>query len=212
MADHKAQIPVGSCKVAVHGFYGPTSWVNVYYVVVDAGSHTPGDVIAAVASWFHTLYHDSLAGGAVTGQWRLSSITVTYRDATDSLVRVRVADATVASGSPNGQDGQVCYLINWSTGDPRRGGKPRTYVTGVIDENMADSAFVTSAHIAAINPLLLTWLESGPGLSIPMQLVEMSFRDANTWRDTPHTYPIIGVSMNPVVATQRRRVDRLRPS
>jgi hypothetical protein len=66
--------------------------------------------------------------------------------------------------------------------------------------------------VTAITASLLTWLESGPGLPIPLQLLEMSFRNGDTFRDAAQTYPIIGVSLNPVVATQRRRVDRLRPS
>jgi hypothetical protein len=64
---------------------------------------------------------------------------------------------------------------------------------------------------AAINARLITWLEAGPLLTIPLQLVEMSFRTEKADRAEAVTFPIIGGNINPVVATQRRRVDRLRP-
>jgi hypothetical protein len=43
-----------------------------------------------------------------------------------------------------------------------------------------------------------------------MQLVELSFRNAGADRGAAIDYPIIGGTLNPVVATQRRRVNRLR--
>jgi len=212
VADSKPQIPVGSAKAAAHGFLGPASWVNVFYFDIDAGSSTPGDVIAAVADAVHDFYHDAVGLGGQANEWRTTFTTVTYRDATDSVVRLRVADAQTGTSSADSQDAQVAYLFNWATGDPRRGGKPRTYICGVVDNAMADSAFITSATLAGFNTSILAWLTDLPTRAIPLQLVEMSFRDNNTWRDAAVSYPIIGGTVNPVVATQRRRVDRLRPS
>jgi hypothetical protein len=212
VADEKPQIPVGSAKAATHGTYGPATWVNVMYYDIDAGSSTPGEVIAAVAEAQHDFYHDAIGLGYFPTTWHTTWTTVSYRDASDSLVRLRVADAQAGSEAGVFQDAQVAYLVNWGTGDPRRGGKPRQYLTGVWDGALADSAFLTSGAMAAVNASIITWLEDLPTRAIPLQLVEMSFRNDKTWRDAAHTYPIIGGTLNPVVATQRRRVDRLRPS
>jgi hypothetical protein len=181
------------------------------YFDVEADSHTPGDIITQVASNVHAFYHDAMLLESFPGDWHTSWITIAYRDAEDSLVRVRVADAQAGTGGESYQDAQVAYLINWATGDIRRGGKPRTYVPGVLDGNMADSAFLEAGTLSSINPLLINWLTAITGHSIAMQLVEMSFRNGNAWRTDAHSFPIIGGSLNPVVATQRRRVDRLRP-
>jgi hypothetical protein len=212
LAEHKPPIPVGSAKAALHGFLGPASWVNVFYFDVDAGAHTPGEVIAAVAQAVHDLIHDGFSLSYFPTAWRTTWCTVAFRDATDSLVRLRVSDAQVGTGSGGYQDAQVSYLINWSTGDPRRGGKPRQYIAGVLDGLMADSAFLVAAATTGTDPALLAWLEDLPTRDPALQLVEMSFRNALAWRDTALSYPIIGVTVNPVVATQRRRVGRLRPS
>lgn len=212
MAGTKPPIPVGYIKVAQHGGLGPAGWVNVFYLAVTPGSHTPGEVIAAAADAIHDFYTDAMSLAAFPGEWSTTWCTVTYRDAEDSTVRIRVADAESGTASGDTQDAQVSYLVNWSTGDPRRGGKPRTYVCGVPDSVMADSAFINPSTVHDINTTLLPWLVGLPSRTIPLELVEMSFRNDNTFRDVAAHYPILGATLNPVVATQRRRVDRLRPS
>lgn len=204
--------PVGSVRVAVNGIDGPSTWANVYYLDVTPGGATPGEVIAEAVTYIHDLYSVAFTDDNFDGDWAIQWQTVTYRDAEDSLVRVRVADAFAGAGAVDPSGAQVSYLINWSTGDIRRGGKPRQYIAGVTDGALADSARLDPAFVTGITERLITWLESGPGLTIPMQLVEMSFRNGNAWRTDAVSFPIIGASLNPVVATQRRRVDRLRPS
>lgn len=207
----KAQIPVGSIKVAANGVFGPTTWANVFYYIVTAGASTPGEVIAAAAQATVDLYQTAFGPGNFTSSWQLQYTTVTYRDADDSIVRTRVSDVVTGIGEAAAQDAQVAYLINWSTGDPRRGGKPRQYICGIPDDHIADSARVASGVVSGVSANLITWLTGLPARSIPLQLVEMSFRDGNAWRAEPVNYPILGGSLNPVVATQRRRVNRLRP-
>lgn len=169
-------------------------------------------MIATAANYIATLYSEVFMAASFPNDWSITYCTVGYRDADDSLVRLRVSDALAGTGPGSPSDAQVAYLVNWGTGDPRRGGKPRSYIPGVTTETLADSAFLESDFVNTINSNLITFLEAGPGLPIPCQLVEMSFRDGNAWRDTAVTYPIIGGTLNPVTATQRRRVDRLRPS
>lgn len=193
------------------GSYGPATWANVLYFLVGDTTHTPGEVIAEIAAQMHSFYHDGFGLGNFSSSWSTNYCTITYRDAEDSIVRLRVSDAMAGIGDASGQDAQVAYLVNWSTGDIRRGGKPRQYVCGVPDDRIADSARLSPGTVTGITGLLLTWLAALPGLTIPLELVEMSFRDGNAWRTAAAHYPIIGVSLNPVVATQRRRVNRLRP-
>lgn len=216
MATTKPQIPVGFIKCAQEGLYGPSNWTNVFYLDATGAAGTPGAVIADAALYISKFYSVGFTLARLEDHWSTTWVTVTYRDASDSIVRLRVADAMAGTGTTGDQGAQVSYLVNWGTGDPRKGGKPRQYVCGVPDQALADSAFLSSSLVSAVNTNLITWLESGPahsyGGTTALQLVEMSFRNGNTWRDTAATYPIIGGTLNPVVATQRRRVDRLRPS
>jgi len=121
-----------------------------------------------------------------------------------------VADPITGTETAAVESGQVAFLINWQTGDPRKGGKPRTYVSGVLDEETADPARVSSGTLAALNSGLATWLTDIAGRTIPTLLVEMSFVNACAYRLTPVTRAIFGGTVSPIVATQRRRVNRLR--
>lgn len=215
MADHKPEIPVGSAKAVASGSLGPATWANVlYFTLGDVSGHTPGDVIASVVRAVHDFYANCFMPD-LSLTWQHEFTTVTYRDATDSLVRVRVADAQAGAVNIGTEEAQVAYLVNWATGDPRKGGKPRQYICGVPGNRVADAARILSTTQATINAALIAWLTSlltvGTGRVVTMQLEEMSFRNGNTWRDAAHTYPIIGGTVNPVVATQRRRVNRVRP-
>jgi hypothetical protein len=206
----KPLIPIGTAKVECLGTYGPATWANVFYVVIDAGASTPGAVIAQIVSWFHDFYAVAIDELAFTDGWIKTHTVVTYRDAEDSIVRLRVADAIAGTGGTDLETAQVAYLINWATGDIRRGGKPRQYLCGVNQTHLLDSARLTTTIQAAVNARLITWLEDGPDLPIPLQLVEMSFRNAKADRADAVTFPIIGGTLNNVVATQKRRVGRLR--
>ena len=211
MAATKPPQEISTCKAVASGSYGPTTWANVFWFLIGTTTHTPGVVIADVATAVHDFYATAIGLGFFNTSWHHQFTTVTYRDAADSLVRLRVADAQAGTEAANEQDAQVAYLINWATSDPRRGGKPRQYLSGVWDGAMQDPAQLTSSAQTTINATLLTWLAGLPSRSTPMQLIEESFRNGNTFRDTATHFPILGGTINPVVATQRRRVDRLRP-
>jgi hypothetical protein len=210
----KAEIPVKYAQAVVKGSYGPTTWVNVLYFsipgLVDVDVLLAADDVGSAAiDLYNKLGYAHFSSG-----WKVSSAKVLIRDSGGSAFRsVTIADAP-GTDSSGDQDAQVAYLINWYAGDVRRGGKPRQYICGVPMDACADSATLTSTFLGAMNSGLSDWFtELGDG-SLPhsnvLELVEMSFIDAKAYRTTPVAYPITSGQVNPVVATQRRRIDRLR--
>jgi hypothetical protein len=144
----------------------------------------------------------------------VTSQRITFRVDSGSTYRVTVADAHAGNVSSTEEAAQVAYLIDWQTGDPRKGGKPRQYITGVPTNQLADPANVSSGTISTVNTALTTWLGGlaarSHGTASGLELVEMSFRDGKAWRAEGHPFTVISGFLNPVLATQRRRVDRLR--
>jgi hypothetical protein len=128
--------------------------------------------------------------------------------------RTHLADATAGLGSGASDTSNVCYLINWATGDARRGGKPRTYMCGFDEGDNADSANIVSSVISTFNPRIVTFLGHVQGHTsgalVCDQLVEYSTVLHNAYRAAGVTFNITAGSMNTVVASQRRRVDRVR--
>lgn len=209
-----APIPVGYAKAVAKGTYGPTTWVNIMYFLVTPADgetlfETAQDVGWAMGELYNKLGYANFALG-----WIHHTVKVLYRDATDDFVKsVSVVDEA-GTDSSGDQDAQVCYLVNWSTGDVRRGGKPRTYITGVPLSACADSATLDSDHLGSMNSGLVDWFTElaagGAPSGAQLMPVEMSFIDGGVDRTAPQPYLISSGAVSNVVATQRRRVDRLR--
>lgn len=210
----KAQIPVGYAKVNVNGFYGPATWENVLYFQVETydAAHF-ADVEAILTTALHSLYYD-VWRTATNLDWSVQTYKVVFRDADDSVQRTTVADAIFGTISGAGQTAQTCYLIDWQSGDPRRGGKPRSYIPGVPDSKVVSTTNLDPTIVAAINTALDSWIGTlgtiSSGTASGLVLVEMSFVNAKADRTTPLPYTIRKAVCSPQVATQRRRVDRLR--
>lgn len=212
----KPEIPVGTAKAEALGTIGPCTWANVFYFGI--GTFDPAhldDVITLVGNAVSGFYVNGFTMGTFDTTWHLRTTKIAFRDATDSLYRATVADSSVGTGSAEVVAGQTCFLVNYTTNDPRRGGKPRTYVPGPSDDLMLDAANLQSATVATLNTNLATWLAatiaSSHGTASGCQPLEMSFADGGAYRTTAFTWPIRGVTVNPVIASQRRRVDRQRP-
>jgi len=209
----KAPIPVGYSKVVVQGTYGGTSWANVLYFDTETSDPGfPNDAMAAAKLAARTLYAD-LAPHNMSDQWTTTTFKVTYRADSSSTYTVTLADAIAGADADTGEDAQVCYLINWVSGDARRGGKPRTYIPGVENSAMLDRARLNTTFQGNYNTAIDSWLAAFPftvSSGHATALVEMSFVNAKADRVTPVAIPIVSGHVNPVVATQRRRVDRER--
>lgn len=210
----KAQIPIGYTKAEVLGTYGPTTWANVLYL--DTSPSDPGDpvdVALAVSRALHALYNPYDAS-EWSVNWQVTTYKVLYRDAEDSSYRFTLADAIGGTDSGGDQDAQVAYLLNWASGDSRKGGKPRQYIPGVPTSSMLDSARLTSRVVDDLNTQMSNFLAgfpyNGDTTGVCQSLVEMSFVDGKADRVAPLAMPIVSGTINPVVATQRRRIDRLR--
>jgi hypothetical protein len=211
----KPPIPVGTAKVECLGTYGPTTWANVMYMA--PGTWDPAhlnDVITLLKQAAYGLYGTVIGYGNFPTDWKVYTTKIAFRDASDSLYRATVADAQPGTGPATAEPAQVSYLINWTTNDPRRGGKPRQYIPGVLDADVADPGSLTSGTLTAYNGRLATWLAALPtnsvGTASGVALLEMSFVDAGAYRATAETWPVRGGNFSAVLATQRRRVDRLR--
>ena len=207
-------IPVNSAKAVVTGTFGPATWANIlYFQVITAATGGEADTANDVAEGALDLYN-KLGYSHFSSEWTVQTSKVLYRASSADYVRaLTIADATGSADGP-AQDAQVSYLINWLTGDVRRGGKPRTYIPGVPLAACADSANLTTDFLGAMNSGISDWQAELADGSLTngsiIALVEMSFVSAGVDESPPFAYPVTGGRVNPVVATQRRRIDRLR--
>lgn len=212
----KPPLPADTMRVAFEGTFGPATWAVVqYFALASTGDPTLAQLntlVDAVGAAFGTnLIH--LTG--VSNQVHFTTIKATYRlqSGTGSYKTRRVADVT-GNGSGDYDPAQVSFLYNWITIDDRRGGKCRSYIPGVVDGARADEVFLSGGTVTSLAGHAADYLTaiaaitSGPLTGL--QMVEMSFVDGGAYRGAAVFFPVVAAAPSPAVATQRRRVDRLR--
>jgi hypothetical protein len=210
----RAEIPEGYAKVTSQGANGPTTWANVMYFQVVEPAATEIETAQDLAQAMLKFYLDVVEEANLLNGWTLSTQKVLYRNTADSVTRYVTAADAIGSGGTAEQAGQVAYLFNWHTGDPRRGGKARQYIAGVPDAAMQDTANLNAGLVSAMSSRIPTWFDNISSSVLAngskLLLVQMSFVNAKADRVTPVAYSVGSGTVNPVVGTQRRRVDRLR--
>jgi hypothetical protein len=139
---------------------------------------------------------------------------VRMNDSGSFVVRRAIVADAAGDGGTDDDPGQVAYLYNWTSGDPRRGGKPRTYLPGVLDSDQTDEARVAGSVVTGRTTQALAYLASANAASSGdldgLQMIEYSEVDSLAYRTVAAFYPIEDVALNDVLGTQRRRVGRLR--
>jgi hypothetical protein len=217
MATSPPPLHPGILRLSVNYISSDTSAVNVlYFQCTESAGIVNADVISVATSLGH-YWRDDLWKAQAAQDFEIQSYKVLYADVegAPNVRRATLADGTVGTVVSDPDRAMVAWLINWSSGDPRRGGKPRTYLPGVPESASNDPANVSGAFLTALNAGIVAFLGhiaavSHGALSV-VGLVEYSQRLNNAWRDTATWYGISEGTVNPVFGTQRRRINRARP-
>jgi len=139
---------------------------------------------------------------------------VRMNDSGTGVVRRTIVADVSGDGGTDDDPGQVAFLYNWSTGDPRRGGKARSYLPGVLDSSQDDEARVKASEVTSrtseANVYLAAANAASSGALDGLQMVEYSTVDGLAYRLAAVTYTIEAGALNNILGTQRRRVGRLR--
>lgn len=130
--------PSGVCRVSFSGTYEASHWANVFHVycpTMDPTSLTQCvDLLTAIENVFVTDLFYALCA---------SDFAATYAqlDASDGAGITSVNDVpTGMAGSADGSHapGGTAMVVSWLGGWHYRGGKPRTYVGGLISEYIVE--------------------------------------------------------------------------
>lgn len=205
-----------SLRCAFEGTLGPADWAVVHWFqLASTGIGTIADLNNLVDQIGDAYAAAFVTVGGVSTNLHFTRVRASYRtqDGAGRLRTVTIADET-GTGSGTDAPAQCAYLIDWQSIDDRRGGKPRSYIPGVVLGSMADEARIDAATVASLSAGAVAYIAATFALShgplVAPKLVEMSFRTGNADRVAAVTFDILSGVCSGVVATQRRRVDRLR--
>lgn len=209
-------LPDNSVRVVNEGVYDVVTWANVFYCTFDGA--IDGSIIADLNAWVDgfisasaQLYNTS---GLSNKLYHLRT-KAKFMDSSSAITRVVRPSTNQGTASGDAVEGQVCLLLDAVTRDARRGGKSRTYIPGLAETALADSANLSPAAIASFTTNANAFHNAVNTLTLQTHhthLVEMSFVNAKALRGTGVGFEILSYNASNAIATQRRRVDRLRLS
>lgn len=116
------------------------------------------------------------------------------------------ATSITYSGPP-----QVCYLVKLRTGSGGRGGRGRWYLPGVDEGKVDEAGKLTAGFVASANTGLANFLSGvGDGGNVGFASYALAvvshYRGGILRPDGPKVSTVTALTMDPVVATQRRRL------
>jgi hypothetical protein len=202
-------------QVAFHYTDGVANATNVIHVKCTESSGLVEADVTYIATHIAAAW-DTFWKVEASHVWSITTYDILYAhiEGAPNVSRQKLADATVGSIGDASDFANCCYLINWSVGDPRRGGKPRSYLPGVPVTSDADSANIVAGRVTTISAAAVTFVAACVGIThgalTTVGLVDYSKVNGKAYRLAGVTYPIVTGNCNGVVGTQRRRVDRVR--
>jgi hypothetical protein len=201
-------------RVAIAGTYAGPSWANVFHFqLTTSSSIVQSDLdawLVLVANQFKTSFaprqHSSISYG--TGQATL------YTPGGGVLQSQTTMSGAGTSGGTLVQDAATAKIISWLTTVYWRGGKPRTYLTGL---STGDIQGGTSNRLTTTEQTNLQTAGNGfrtacnaftSGTITGTQLGFVSFSTGNTPRSPAVFFPITGAKAHLRLGTQRRRLGK----
>lgn len=198
-----------SYRVSCTGVNGAATWANVFHVNDGVGGASVAD-LNSFASDFANAF-DGHLNEHQSDQSLLTAITVT--DLTTTSGNVGTWAGSMA-GDVSGQQcpAQVAACISWKIAARYRGGKPRTYLAGILEAQRADTTHFTPTAVSNWLSDASGFLAAVNGLSIGSNLVTLgcvSYYTGHALRGTGLFRPFIQVNVNARIDTQRRRLGKL---
>jgi len=206
--------PDNSCRIAISGNFGAGSpnWANVFHAQLTTGSAITQADLDTWTTSFQAAFKTRFAPVQGNIVAYVLAKNVLYTPGGGELISNIAMTGTGTEAGTNQDSLTPCKVISWLSTVYWRGGKPRTYLPGVMTVDSADSrsltaTAITNAKTAAqnfrtdINALL-------PGTITGTTLGFVSFSQGNAPRTPPVFFPFTGATVHPRMGTQRRRYGK----
>jgi hypothetical protein len=204
--------PDNSVRVAITGTLGGVNWANVFFCQLTV-SGTPAQAdLDAFLTAFQAAYKTRF------GPRQITSLSYTQATATLFLPGGGVLQSVVAmtgAGTEAGTavaDNAASKIISWLSTVYWRGGKPRTYLTGVPTGDVTSATSLTAAEIALLKTAATNFRSDVQALTsgaiTGTQFGFVSFQSGNVPRTPAVFFPITGATVHPRLGSQRRRLGK----
>ena len=199
--------PFRSIRLRLQGHQGTTPW-GVGFWLDSVGDPASGD-LDDLAHQCYVAWFDNILG-LQADEVHLEQSTVAWYGINTILEGTHVEDSGAGGGS-SPLPRNCAALISWTIDEHYRGGKPRTYVPGLTQARLQDSAhisssFQTSLHTGAVDLITdINAIDAGGITSVTLGCIR--FFSGYQAKTPPTFHGYSGASVKTLIASQRRRLQ-----
>lgn len=208
----------GIARVAFTGTFGNAKWANVMHVRINPGSSLTQAIAQELANGMHNAYYSSF-GPALALAWSLLETSVVVYDAGGQVWEAVTASPAAGQDSGVPLSANVALCVSWKTNAYYRGGKPRTYLCGLVQDRLGDQTSWSAQTIADFDAAALAFKNAVNNLGLAgshnvtfgyLQLFanQGSLQKPPDYLDPPIFHVINSQVVHPRVDSQRRRLGR----
>jgi hypothetical protein len=182
--------------------------LNIFWLNLASAAPAQADldaIVDAVVAAYNTRFT-----GFIVSTATLTQATATWLDGVGTVLESTRAYGDVMTGGTGIDNLASCYVINWSIRDYYRGGKPRTYLPGVLQSVVTDGRTIAATPRANLAAAAVNFMNDVNALThggiTSCHLGTVAFQRHNAWLTPPVFKQYQGASVRLVMGTQRRRL------
>lgn len=204
--------PDNSVRIAIAGTYGAQNWANIFHAQLATSSAITQADLDTWTTAFQAAYKTRIGALLSTGVAYSTAKAICYTPGNTELISSIVMTGTGAAAGAVVQDNSVSVVLSWNSSVYWRGGKPRTYVNGVLAGSLASNTAITggaqTTYQTAGTNLRNDINALTAGTITGTQFGFLSFSSGNVARSPALFFAITGCRVHPRLGTQRRRMGK----
>jgi len=191
---------------------GSSNWANIFHCQLTTSSSIAQADLDTWTTSFQAAFKTNFAPVQGNVVAYVLAKTILYTPGGGELISSIAMTGTGSQAGTNQDVLSPCKIISWLSTVYWRGGKPRTYLPGVMTVDSTDSRNLTSTAMTNAKNAAVAFrtavnaLTSGTITGTTLGFV--SFFTGNVLRSPPVFFPITGATVHPRMGTQRRRLGR----
>jgi hypothetical protein len=197
-------MPADVARISVSGTFQDATWANIFHCYLPGNTLSP-TTLGGFAEDFGVQLADSLFYAAQANDMGANLAKVDLSDGTTITSGSSAIDAS-GTDTSTGIIAGGAVVVSWLGAWHYRGGKPRTYVTGLTDGWVTDSTHLDAGRQASLQSAAISLLELVDAMSgTGYPSVSLGVLLGNSPTAEGDFAPYTGARVNGYVGSQRRR-------
>lgn len=204
--------PDNSVRTAISGTINGVNWANVFHCQLTTSSSISQADLDTWTTSFQAAYKTNFAPRSNSNVLYVLAKTILYSPGGSALTSsIAMTGAGTNAGTPI-SDNSAAEVLSWLSTVYWRGGKPRTYIPGPVNNNIGSNNSLSGAEVTALTNAGVAFRTAVNALTAGTitgtTLGFVSFFSGNVERVPAVFFAVTGARTHPRLGTQRRRLGR----